>query len=58
MATVPVLPMQIRQGFNNGIEYRLIQFAEPESGTWIYYVQTRAQGAAAWGDAVELEVAA
>ena len=55
MAAVPVLPMRVRQGYQNGIEYRLVQFADPKSRRWTYYLQSRIDGCA-WGDVVEMEL--
>lgn len=57
MATVPVLPMRVRLGADNETEYRLVQFADPDTGRWTYYVQTRTVGAS-WSDAVQLELVA
>lgn len=55
MATVPVLPMRVRLGHDNETEFRLVQFADPETGRWSYWVQTRVPDAA-WSDPVELEL--
>lgn len=52
---VPVVPMRVRIGAHNQIEYRLCQFANPETGRWSYFIQSRVKGHP-WGEAVEMEL--
>jgi hypothetical protein len=52
---VPIVPMRVYEGALHQIQYRLVMFADPETGTWIHYCQSRQIGHP-WGEAVEMEL--